>query len=508
MNAKVLLFCCLWGVGVLSGIRPATSLQAQMTGLLTSDERYAEVPVLPTYSGTKFNEIPPRVSLKRYCPVPADQRQTSTCVGWALGYGLLTIQRAILSNQTDQAFITQQAHSAAFLFNQLQNNHGDCAGGAYIEDALLLLKEKGDCLESSFNFEKYGCSTRPSEVHFAEAARYRIQDFASVFELNEDPKVKISKICKVLAARTPVAVGMGVTKSFLDILPGMQMWNPDPAEPLVGYHAMVLIGYNSVEKYFELLNSFGPSWGLNGFIRLPYDDFERLCRYAYVLVPAPQTPLLTTSSRSPAEEAVAPMQQSYSLSGAFVFRQPAGFVMTDSGDELMYFEEIEARLHDARQGVYRTRKAVFPIGDVFQLVARDVPRGCHVYVFSRSPDGTINVHFPRKAPRHSTSASFMLDKTAELIIPDEDHLLQLPSVGDDHLCILYSSTPIADFDLRLRQLSDYSGNFYARVHQVFNDYLIPIEQVRYETDRMMFSARAEPAQGRTAVALILTVTAQ
>lgn len=479
-----------------------------MTGLLTSDERYAEVPVLPTYSGTKFNEIPPRVSLKRYCPVPADQRQTSTCVGWALGYGLLTIQRAILSNQTDQALITQQAHSAAFLFNQLQNSRGDCTGGAYIEDALLLLKENGDCLESSFNFEKYGCSTRPSEAHFAEAARYRIQDFASVFDLNEDPKVKISKACKVLATRTPIAVGMGVTKSFFDILPGMQMWNPDPAEPLAGYHAMVLVGYNSVEKYVELLNSFGPSWGQNGFIRLPYDDFERLCRYAYVLVPAPQTPLLTTSTKSPEEGIVAPAQQGYSLSGAFVFRQPAGFVMTDSGDELMYFEEIEARLQDERRGVYRTRKPAFPIGDVFQLVARDVPRGCHVYVFSRSPDGTINVHFPRKVPRHSTSASFMLDKTAELVIPDEDHLLQLPSVGDDHLCILYSSIPIPDFDLLLRQLNDYSGDFYAGVHRAFKDYLVPVEQVRYEPERMMFSARAEPAQGRAAVVLILTVTAQ
>lgn len=479
-----------------------------MTGLLTSDERYAAIPVLPTYSGTKFNEIPPRVSLKRYCPVPADQRQTSTCVGWALGYGLLTIQRAILSNQTDQSLITQQAHSAAFLFNQLQNSRSDCTGGAYIEDALLLLKEKGDCLESSFNFEKYSCLTQPLEVHFAEAARYRIQDFASVFDLNEDSKVKISKTCKVLATRTPIAVGMGVTKSFFDILPGMQLWNPDPTEPIAGYHAMVLIGYNSVEKYFDLLNSFGPSWGQNGFIRLPYDDFERLCRYAYVLVPAPQTPLLTTSGKSPAEESAAPMQQSHLLSGAFVFRQPAGFVMTDSGDELMYFEEIEARLHDARQGVYRTRKPVFPIGDVFQLVARDVPRGCHVYVFSRSPNGTINVHFPRKAPRHSTSASFILDKTAELVIPDEDHLLQLADSGEDHLCILYSSAPIADFDSRLRQLSDYSGDFCAGVHQTFNDYLIPIKQVRYDPERMMFSARAEPTHGRIAAALILTVTAQ
>ncbi len=483
-------------------------LWGQTTGLLVSDERYLNLPLLPTYSGTKFNEIPPKVTLKRYCPVPADQHQSSTCVGWALGYGLLTIQRAALSNQTDQAVITQQAHSAAFIYNQLVSGQAGCSGGAYIESGLQLLKEKGCCLEQSFNFGKYGCSQLPMKEHLEEAESYRVQDFASVFALNEEPKAKISKACKILATRTPIAVGIGVTKSFFDILPGTVLWDPDPNEPIIGYHAMVLVGYNSVEKYFELLNSFGPSWGQNGFIRLPYDDFERLCRYAYVIVLDARTPAFSAVTRSPAPPVVPESEKLHRLSGEFVFRQPAGFVIADGGDELMYFEEIKPFLVEENRGVYRTQQKAFSVGEVFQLVARDVPRGCHIYVFSQSPDGTINIHFPRKGTLHGASASFVLDQTTEIVIPDEEHLLQLPQAGEDYLSILYSYEPISDFEHRLQQIRHAKQDIVSSIYRFFADYLVPSDRIRYAPDQMAFSAVVTPSKGHIAVSLTLIVNAQ
>ena len=127
---------------ILLSLITLTSLCAQGTGLLVSDEQYQKVPLLPTYSGVKYTEVPVKVNLKKYCPVPGDQRQTGSCVGWAVGYGVLTIQRAIQSNTTDQALITQQANSAAFLYNQVRRNNTDCTEGAYLEDALTLLNAK------------------------------------------------------------------------------------------------------------------------------------------------------------------------------------------------------------------------------------------------------------------------------------------------------------------------------------------------------------------------------
>ncbi|MBK9337885.1 MAG: C1 family peptidase [Lewinellaceae bacterium] len=360
--------------------------------MLVSDKRYSQLPLLPTYSGAKYNEIPVRVNLKKYCPVPGDQRQTGSCVGWAVGYGIFTIQWAILNNTTDQARITQEANSAAFIYNQVRRSQTDCTDGAYLEDALTLLKEQGDCLEKTFNYERYSCLDRPGSDEVTEALGYRAQDFAAVFALDEDPKAKVGKACKILATKTPIVVGIGVTKSFFEVLPGAVFWNPEDAEPIVGYHALVVTGYNSVEKYFDLLNSFGPSWGQNGFVRLAYDDFERLCRYAFIIVPDATALPNPTPANAATDQ---PKAVRHSLSGEFVFRRPAGFVTTEQGDELMYFEEVETRLEDAEAGLYTTAQSSFRVGDVFQLVARDVPGGRYIYVF-----GWTNRHtkpaFPQK----------------------------------------------------------------------------------------------------------------
>lgn len=487
-----------------------TESMAQNTGLLISDARYQKLPLLPTYSGVKYTEVPVKLSLKKYCPVPGDQRQTGACVGWAVGYGALTIQRAIGSNTTDQALITQQANSAAFLYNQLSINKTDCAAGAFLEDAMILLKERGDCLEKTFNYEQYDCHTQPAEPHLAEARQYRAQDFATVFALDEDPKSKIGKACKILATNTPIVVGMGVTKSFFEVLPGAVTWNPTETEPLSGYHAMVLTGYNNVEKYFELLNSFGPSWGQNGFIRIPFDDFERLCRYAYVIVP--QTSPTGTFLKSAPDRAVSrptplPDEQHF-LSGAFVFRQPAGFVTNEAEEELMYFEEIKTRRDEvALPGLYTTEQPAFKVGDVFQLVAREIPRGRYVYVFSQSADGTFNQHFPRKKDAVAT-AGFMLEKTVEIVIPSEESLLQLPLPGEDFLCILYSHAPIPDFEHRLRKMETGPDAFPKKINTIFADVLIAAPDIQFLPDKMSFTAIADPTGGRIAVALMLRVRAE
>ncbi len=486
------------------------AIRAQSTGLLISDERYNTLPLLPIYSGVKYTEVPVKVSLKKYCPVPGDQRQTGACVGWAVGYGALTIQRAIGSNTTDQALITQQANSAAFLYNQLRLNKTDCAEGAFLEDAMILLKERGDCLEKTFNYEQYDCHTQPADIHIAEARHFKAQDFATVFALDEDPKSKIGKACKILATQTPLVVGIGVTKSFFEVLPGAVSWNPTKIEPLTGYHAMVLTGYNNVEKYFELLNSFGPSWGQNGFIRVSFDDFERLCRYAYVIVPQASpmgTSLKSTAHQQMSGPASLPEEQHF-LSGAFVFRQPAGFVTNEAEEELMYFEEIKTQRDNAAlPGLYTTEQPTFKVGDVFQLVAREIPRGRYVYVFSQSADGTLNQHFPRKKDAVAT-AGFVLEKTVEIVIPGEESLLQLPLPGEDYLCILYSHAPIPDFEHRLRKTGSSPDSFPQKINASFADVLIEASNIQFLPDKMSFTAIADPPGGRIAVALMLRVRAE
>ncbi len=474
---------------------------AQVTGLIYADERYKAIPVLPSYSGTKYNEIPIKVSLRKYCPVPGDQKQIGSCVGWAVGFGAYTIMQAQSQSLTDAAIITQKAHSAAFIYNQIKVDSNNCSAGAYIEDALELLKNTGDCLEQSFSYKKIDCTTVPADFHRIEAEKYRIADYATVFNLNESPKNKVAKACKVLATQTPIVVGVAITSDFLEIPPGTRLWRPSKDDAPISYHAMVLVGYDNVEKQFELMNSFGTSWGNNGFIKVRYEDFEQLCRYAYVMLPDSGNQF----AESTIGKDIVPASKLEELTGTFAFRKPAGYLTTSEGDEIPFFEEVATRWDD-NEKIYATQKNHFDVGDIFQLVAREIPRGKYAYVFSKSSSSNVNLHFPKQL-RNDRVAGFVLENTAEIVIPSEETALQLIEPGIDYLCVIYSSVSIDDIEARLRKINPAMNDFPQHVRAAFEDVLIPEERVRFSESRMSFTSRYDRSNNETAVCLILKVIA-
>lgn len=473
----------------------------QSSGLLCSDEKYKTLPLLPAYSGTKYNEIPLRYSMRKHCPVPGDQQEFGSCVGWALGYGALTIMRAGAMNITDPAEVTQMANSAAFIYNLIrQEDNDDCNKGAYIEDALILMKNNGDCLEKTFNYKNQDCRIRPEEEAIEEAQLYKITDYAAVFEIEEPARSKATKACKIIATGTPLVAGMQVTPSFWEIKPGMRQWDPSENESSSGFHAMVVIGYDNVEKQFELMNSFGTSWGRNGFIRMNYDDFERLCRYAFVLIP--EFSSTEKKEKNSYSDFLYPKEH---LSGQFVFRKPAGYLVTAEGQEVPFFEEVATRW-DENSRFYTTQQPTFEVGDVFQLVAKEIPKGRYAYVLSQSPGESVTLHFPKTLASGKT-AGFVLEKTAEIIIPNEETVLQLAEQGADYLCILYSYTAISNFEDRMSALQHGDSPLFQRVNQTFADIMIPASKVRMSEDKMAFQAIPDMEAGKTVVPLILKVIA-
>ena len=93
------------------------------TGMILDEEEdktYHSKPRRARYDSKKFTELPLRVNLKPYCPLVGDQGEINSCVGWATGYGALTIQQAIENGWTDKRMITKNAHSALFIYNQIK----------------------------------------------------------------------------------------------------------------------------------------------------------------------------------------------------------------------------------------------------------------------------------------------------------------------------------------------------------------------------------------------------
>lgn len=466
----------------------------EYTGLRCSDERYESLSILPLYSGEKYNEIPLRMSLRKHCPIAGNQGRMGSCVGWAVGYGALTISRAIQNDLHDISTITAAANSAAYIYNQVKLPGDYCTSGAYIEDALHLLQQQGDCLEQTFNFVEGNCKMIPSKEAIAEAQFHRIADYAALFPLGISKNEKSALLCKTLAARVPVIVGLQVSSSFWQVKPGQKKWLPQKGEPANGFHAMVVIGYDNIEKEFELLNSFGPTWGDQGIIRMSYDDLTNRCRYAYVCtLPEQQVELVKQEDVE---------VEAYYLKGSFVFRKPVGYITLADGRETPFFEEVTTQFNPENH-IYTLSTGHQQVGDIFQLVAREIPTGHFAYVFSQAPDKRVNLHFPK-----SHQANFFLSNQAEVAIPGEETVLQLSHKGYDHLCILYSTKKILDIEQRLLELETSTEPFPVAFQEVFNDVLIPASRILWEADKMEFTAAPVPAQQQYVAPIILQVYAE
>jgi len=59
-------------------------------------------------------------------------------------------------------------------------------------------------------------------------------------------------------------------------------WEP-PREANSSF-PLVVVGYNEVDLVFEVMSSWGKSWGESGYLQIRYDDFEKYAENGYVLV--------------------------------------------------------------------------------------------------------------------------------------------------------------------------------------------------------------------------------
>ncbi|NND31050.1 MAG: C1 family peptidase [Saprospiraceae bacterium] len=258
----------------------SSALSAQPTGLMMDDSTYEELPA-GNLEKVKDHFIPTRYSLKAFAPFPSVQGKIASCVGWATGYGALTMERAIKAGISDRVYITDRlAHSAIFIYQNIKRGP-DCQALASIDDALSFLHKNGDCLESTSPTPTVDCPLNSTPKAREEASKYTIETPGfRVFSGHDNPDKKVKSVKAHLAAGHPVIVGISEAPPYRSLV-GEDLWHIEPRNK--GGHAMVLVGYSDESQRFELMNSYGTSWGKQGFIDVSYQDFSRFCKQAFVL---------------------------------------------------------------------------------------------------------------------------------------------------------------------------------------------------------------------------------
>lgn len=484
----------------------AASQQKYPTGLILDDAAYEALPFAS--DNIKFDlgqkSFESSVDLSVYCPAIRHQGDIASCVGWSLGYGAMTIERAIQNGWTDKRLITQNANSALFVFNQV--SQGNCAGGINMPQALQVLQEKGNCLSSEFDHEINDCTREITPDLWEKAQKFKIEDFVPIIKLNAPQQDKIGMVKLALSQKKPVAVGVVLRANFYHIKSGDPDWNVNLGDTTyAGGHAMLVVGYDDnrfgnpvrpvpddMRGAFKIMNSWGDQWAEKGFVWVRYAHFAQICRHAYVIqVPEGNSidlskPLPAAGTRDKTElPAPLPQQKQGQLSGVFGFRR---YVV-----EKDTFEEAKI---DWKNGIYELT-GTSKIDDQFQLYVKSGFDNGYIYVLSVDASGKGEVHFPRSHEYNDrftgyNESALLFGSGSELTIPAEDKVLVLKQKGPDYLVALFASQKINPADIRQlgKVLAANKETLPQTLNEILNKYVVPLKDIRYRQSEMGFDATA------------------
>jgi len=460
-SVKTLLFCLFLGISRLA------FGQTLGTGLLFDDEAYEKVPLKARNVG--FMDPAAGIhsaSLKTYVPEVKNQGIYGTCVGWSSAYYGRTILYARMNNITDKALITKQAFSPSFTYLQANvPNDANCMNGAYVDKALKSMVDDGTAPLLEFASE---CNDHIPENVIHSAKDNRIKDFSRLFSKTESKVIKIESVKRALINKNPVIAGFQAEKALFR---AKEVYEPDH-QGILGGHAMCVIGFDDA-KYggaFEVVNSWGKTWGNDGYMWFRYDDFVNYVSYAYEMIPN----ISAKKTRHMAGKLILNVENGEEMA-----------VISGAGDykrSVLGWQQVVVEDSVQSIGDYHTDKP-YAEGTRYRMQV-EVEKPSYVYVFGADSENHNGVLFPHKP---SISAYIAYENT-KVIIPGENYWFKLNGdIDSDYSIVIFSENKI-DTDTVLNQLNTLEGNLMDKLYLIFKDRLISKENVQLSKKSMGFSA--------------------
>ena len=143
-------------------------------------------------------------------------------------------------------------------------------------DALHVGYKYGVCDEADYPYDPSKRAIDPPQAIYDLASKTSIDRYEAVVApgSNLEQSVKIDNIIAALNERIQVGFACTVTDSLRHLTGPWQshQYQPvgDAANPYIGGHYMVFIGYDLALRQFLVQNSWGKQWGDGGFCGLPF----------------------------------------------------------------------------------------------------------------------------------------------------------------------------------------------------------------------------------------------
>jgi hypothetical protein len=245
-------------------------------GLVWENNRYNLLPVVyPSVSA-----LPPAKSLKQFYPrVVIESRQDVMGVAWGAIWNARTAAEAIACNQTNPADILKFAFAPAYNY-ALVRKGSDCTEAVSLIDLLESMAKHGTPYFSEF---REFCAASVSPDFYPVAKAKKLSGYYKLYNTSDTPELKVQAIKQALNNRHAVLAGIICPSSFQL---AQDFWQPrEEADPQQGGHAVCVVGYDDTKfgGAFEVVNSWGKSWGKEGFTWIRYKDFASFAPYAFSL---------------------------------------------------------------------------------------------------------------------------------------------------------------------------------------------------------------------------------
>lgn len=231
------------------------------------------------------DDLPSKHDLIKYIPNIGDQKDSGSCVAWAVSYYSMSIIYNKSYGITSSEGKWAHRFDPWYLYNQLSVLNADtCSDGIGWNDVFSLSNRVGN---KKFTIPPYDLhcakewTTSALKQTVSLSSKYSIKDYEQ-FDPEDYSSINKIKI-ELFKYSFPVVIGISHYGNGLDEIGNDGIFRPNYDEANWDGHAMTIVGYDDYKNggSFLVVNSWGATWGNNGYMWMNYNDFARYTDRAF-----------------------------------------------------------------------------------------------------------------------------------------------------------------------------------------------------------------------------------
>jgi C1A family cysteine protease len=218
----------------------------------------------------KNTQVSDVVDLREYDSNIEDQGNIGSCVSSSLCNAYEIMVKKLYPN-------TFKELSRLFVYyhSRLFDDSLEDDLGSYIRDGLKSLKNYGVCSEELWPYNLNNFDMQPPPECYLNASKRTITEYQLLLN-NEE-------IVEVLSNNVPVTISIEIFQDFNNVNKDNNVVKiPNSFDYSLGYHAVLLLGYNLNTRQFLMKNSWGSSWGDNGYAYIPFQYVSTFSKERWV----------------------------------------------------------------------------------------------------------------------------------------------------------------------------------------------------------------------------------